>query len=66
MRDSGKLRANGIRLKKLLLRFVREVDGPTATEYAFCLALMIMVSIAAIAALGTKTSSLFPDLAGVM
>ena len=43
----------------LAKRFVAETDGPTATEYAVMLALIIVVSIAAIAALGTKVSQIF-------
>ena len=43
-------------------RFLREEDGPTATEYAVMLALVIVASIAAISALGSKVSSIFGQL----
>ena len=39
--------------------FLRSEDGPTATEYAVMLALIIVVAIAAISSLGTKVSSMF-------
>jgi pilus assembly protein Flp/PilA len=41
------------------VRFLREEDGPTAVEYAVMLALIIVVCIAAITALGTNTSNTF-------
>ena len=40
-------------------RFLRDESGPTAVEYAVMLALIIVVSIAAISALGTKVSQIF-------
>ena len=40
-------------------QFLLDTDGPTATEYAVMLALIIVVSIAAISALGTKVSGIF-------
>lgn len=39
--------------------FLVNEDGPTATEYAVMLALIIIVAIGAITALGTKVSSMF-------
>ncbi len=42
--------------------FLVEEDGATATEYAVMLALIIIVCIGAISALGTKVSSTFVDL----
>lgn len=42
---------------------VRE-DGPTATEYAVMLALMIFVMLTAIAAFGTGVSNLFGSITG--
>jgi pilus assembly protein Flp/PilA len=39
--------------------FLVSEDGPTATEYAVMLALIIIVSIAAITALGTKVNQMF-------
>ena len=39
--------------------FLQSEDGPTATEYAVMLALIIVVSIAAVSSLGTKVSQIF-------
>ena len=39
--------------------FLRETDGPTAVEYAVMLALIIVVCITAITALGTNASNTF-------
>ncbi len=51
---------------KAITRRVREFlvseDGPTATEYAVMLALIIVVAIAAIQTLGTSVSSTFTDV----
>ena len=43
-------------------RFLREEDGPTATEYAVMLALIIIVALAAIGALGSKVDKIFTDV----
>ena len=40
-------------------RFARSEDGPTAVEYAVMLALIIVVCITAITALGTTTNNTF-------
>ena len=39
--------------------FVRSEDGPTATEYAVMLALIIVVCIAAVTTLGAKVNNTF-------
>jgi pilus assembly protein Flp/PilA len=39
--------------------FLVSEDGPTATEYAVMLALIIIVCLAAITGLGTKVSGIF-------
>lgn len=44
------------------VHFLRSEEGPTATEYAFMLALIIIVCIAAISLLGNKVSSTFTGL----
>lgn len=44
-----------------LKRFLEEEDGPTAVEYAVMLAAIVMVCIAAIAAIGTRTNALFEN-----
>lgn len=49
-------------LVKRIKSFVREEEGATATEYAVMLALIIIISIAAISALGDKVSSVFVQI----
>lgn len=44
---------------KSLVKFLKQEDGPTAVEYAVMLALIIVVCIAAITALGSNASSTF-------
>jgi pilus assembly protein Flp/PilA len=47
------------RLKNALVRFLKQEDGPTAVEYAVMLALIIVVCIAAISALGSNASNTY-------
>ena len=44
-------------------KFTREDQGLSVTEYAICLALIVLASILGITALGVAISELFPDLA---
>ncbi len=53
-------------LKNLVQSFIREEEGATATEYAVMLALIIVISLAAISALGTKVSDIFVDVENAM
>ncbi|HUU85492.1 MAG TPA: Flp family type IVb pilin [Phycisphaerae bacterium] len=56
-------------MKALLNRtklFLKSEEGPTATEYAVMLALIIVVAIGAITALGGKVSTTFSDIEGRM
>jgi pilus assembly protein Flp/PilA len=46
-------------LGQLALNFLKNEDGPTAVEYAVMLALIIVVCIAAISALGSNASNTF-------
>ena len=46
--------------------FIVSTEGPTATEYAVMLALIIVVAIAAISSLGTKVSSIFSAVDGTL
>ena len=46
--------------------FVREEDGATATEYAVMLALIIVIALGAISALGTKVSGTFANIESQM
>ena len=43
-------------------QFITSEDGPTATEYAVMLALIIIVALAAIGLLGQKVSSIFTNV----
>jgi pilus assembly protein Flp/PilA len=47
------------KLGQFALDFLRHEDGPTAVEYAVMLALIIVVCIAAISALGSNASATF-------
>ena len=42
--------------------FLVEDEGATATEYAVMLALIIVIALGAISALGTKVSGTFSDV----
>jgi len=42
--------------------FLASEDGPTATEYAVMLALIIIVALAAIGLLGQKVSTIFSNV----
>ena len=46
-------------LKRCVVNFLKAEDGPTAVEYAVMLALIIVVCIAAISALGSNSSNTF-------
>ena len=47
------------RFASRLVQFLKREDGPTAVEYAVMLALIIVVCIAAISALGSNASNTF-------
>jgi pilus assembly protein Flp/PilA len=51
------------RLGQFALEFLKREDGPTAVEYAVMLALIVVVCIAAITALGTGASKTFSNVA---
>ncbi|OWK38890.1 Flp family type IVb pilin [Fimbriiglobus ruber] len=44
---------------RTVVEFLKKEDGPTAVEYAVMLAMIIVVCIAAIQALGTNVNSTF-------
>lgn len=46
----------------LVKRFLQSEDGPTATEYAVMLALIIIVALTAITTLGEKVESVFTNV----
>ena len=43
-------------------QFLKSEDGPTATEYAVMLALIVVVSFVAITSLGTKATGVFESV----
>lgn len=47
-----------------MVEFLKKEDGPTAVEYAVMLALIIVVCIAAITALGSTASQTFSYVNG--
>jgi pilus assembly protein Flp/PilA len=53
-------------MRKFFVDFLRREDGPTAVEYAVMLALIIVVCIAAITALGTNANATFTEVSGVI
>jgi len=44
--------------------FLKSEDGPTATEYAVMLALIIIVAMAGITLLGAKVNTIFTNVEG--
>ena len=46
----------------LALNFLKSEDGPTATEYAVMLALIIVLSLAAISGIGTTVTGIFTSI----
>ena len=45
-----------------LARFIRSEDGPTAVEYAVMLALILIVWLTAISAIGTNANTTFDNI----
>jgi pilus assembly protein Flp/PilA len=54
------------RLKTRLVSFLKREDGPTAVEYAVMLALIIVVCISAITALGTNANATFSSVSNTI
>ncbi len=50
-------------LAKKVHRFLVSEDGPTAVEYAVMLALIVIVCLTAVTAIGTNASATFQDVA---
>lgn len=50
-------------LAQKVQRFLVSEDGPTAVEYAVMLALIIIVCLTAISAVGTNTAAQFNNIA---
>ena len=53
-------------LAQKVQRFLVSEDGPTAVEYAVMLALIVIVCLTAITAIGTKASGTFNKAANAM
>ena len=49
-----------------VVNFLKREDGPTAVEYAVMLALIIVVCITAITALGTNTNKTFTSVSNTI
>ena len=49
-----------------VVNFMKREDGPTAVEYAVMLALIIVVCITAITALGTNANKTFNNVANTL
>jgi pilus assembly protein Flp/PilA len=54
------------RFSKFLGDFLKREDGPTAVEYAVMLALIIVVCISAITALGTNANATFTSVSNTI
>jgi pilus assembly protein Flp/PilA len=54
------------RLAHLGVEFLRSEDGPTAVEYAVMLALIIVVCLAAISAVGSNANAIFNEVANTL
>ena len=52
------------RIRSSVVNFLKAEEGPTAVEYAVMLALIIVVCIAAITALGTNANNTFSYVSG--
>ena len=50
------------RFAKQVVEFLKQEDGPTAVEYAVMLALIIVICLAAITALGTSANATFGNV----
>jgi pilus assembly protein Flp/PilA len=50
-------------LKNFVVDFLSREDGPTAVEYAVMLALIVVVCIASITALGSNANKVFSNVA---
>ncbi len=51
-----------MKLVKNMVSFLKKEDGPTAVEYAVMLALIIVVCIAAVTAIGSSANDTFSSV----
>lgn len=54
------------KIREFAVDFLRREDGPTAVEYAVMLALIVVVCITAITALGTNASTTFSSVSNTI
>ena len=54
------------KFSQALVNFIKREDGPTAVEYAVMLALIIVVCITAITALGTNANKTFTTVSNAV
>ena len=54
------------RLMNRLTAFLADEEAATATEYGVMLALIIVIALGAITALGTKSSQMYSDIEAAM
>ena len=54
------------KLTQSVMNFLKREDGPTAVEYAVMLALIIVVCIVAITALGTNANKTFTNVSNTI
>jgi len=54
------------KLTQSVVNFLKREDGPTAVEYAVMLALIIVVCIVAITALGTNANKTFSSVSNTI
>jgi pilus assembly protein Flp/PilA len=54
------------KLTQSVVNFLKREDGPTAVEYAVMLALIIVVCIVAITALGTNANKTFTNVSNTI
>ncbi len=54
------------RLRRMLERFLRDEDGPTAVEYAVMLALIFTVCVSMVQALGTNANATFTSVSNTI
>ncbi len=52
------------RLMNKIAGFLQSEDGPTTTEYAVMLALIVVVAVASIILLGNRVNDTFTDVSG--
>lgn len=54
------------RFAQACIRFLKAEEGPTAVEYAVMLALIIVICLAAITALGTSANETFGNVSSAI